>query len=134
MVPSAGLEPAWVTPYAPQTYVSTNSTTTARASLFRGRSRGSRLRRGGGRRLRGRGLTGGAGLRREHSLGVDLLRNAADDGGLRPRLQDGQEQRQQDEPDECAGRQLVQERRRSPRAEGGLGASAAEGSGDVRPL
>src|SRR6476660_872067 len=29
MVPSAGLEPAWVTPYAPQTYVSTNSTTTA---------------------------------------------------------------------------------------------------------
>src|SRR5438132_4756991 len=30
LVPSAGLEPAWVAPYAPQTYVSTNSTTTAR--------------------------------------------------------------------------------------------------------
>ena len=29
LVPSAGLEPAWVAPYAPQTYVSTNSTTTA---------------------------------------------------------------------------------------------------------
>jgi hypothetical protein len=26
MVPGAGLEPAWVTPYAPQTYVSASST------------------------------------------------------------------------------------------------------------
>jgi hypothetical protein len=36
MVPSAGLEPAWVAPYAPQTYVSTNSTTTARGERFYG--------------------------------------------------------------------------------------------------
>src|SRR5215470_12246245 len=36
MVPSAGLEPAWVAPYAPQTYVSTNSTTTAWEAYFFG--------------------------------------------------------------------------------------------------
>ena len=33
-MPSAGLEPAWVAPYAPQTYVSTNSTTTARGRFY----------------------------------------------------------------------------------------------------
>lgn len=29
MVPGAGLEPAWISPYAPQTYVSASSTTRA---------------------------------------------------------------------------------------------------------
>src|SRR5438105_666625 len=70
LVPSAGLEPAWVAPYAPQTYVSTNSTTTARERILRlrgscggggirrrgpvRRGRGGSLRSGGARRPSGR--------------------------------------------------------------------------------
>jgi hypothetical protein len=33
VVPKAGLEPARVSPYAPQTYVSTNSTTSAKLQI-----------------------------------------------------------------------------------------------------
>lgn len=33
MVPGGGFEPPWVTPYAPQTYVSTNSTIRALEKL-----------------------------------------------------------------------------------------------------
>ncbi len=35
MVPGAGLEPAWISPYAPQTYVSASSTTRAGMLLLR---------------------------------------------------------------------------------------------------
>src|SRR6266542_1313411 len=139
MVPSAGLEPAWVAPYAPQTYVSTNSTTTARALLFlRGHS-GSGPRRSGRGRLcggRGRGRRLGlpAGLPRlgQDSLSIHLLRDRLDDRGLRPGLNESQYERQQDKPDEGPRCQLVKQRRRAPRAESGLRASTAEGSGDVR--
>jgi hypothetical protein len=34
MVPGAGLEPAWISPYAPQTYVSASSTTRATVERF----------------------------------------------------------------------------------------------------
>ncbi len=33
MVPKAGLEPAWISPHAPQTCVSTSSTTSAQSRL-----------------------------------------------------------------------------------------------------
>jgi hypothetical protein len=34
MVPKAGLEPAWITPHAPQTCVSTSSTTSAELEFY----------------------------------------------------------------------------------------------------
>jgi hypothetical protein len=34
MVPKAGLEPAWIAPHAPQTCVSTSSTTSAELEFY----------------------------------------------------------------------------------------------------
>ena len=139
MVPSAGLEPAWVTPYAPQTYVSTNSTTTARGPISKAspdcprkaarrseravRLPARRRRRGRRRSRRRRLLLRGRGRKR-----------LVDHGRLRARLDDREQHRDQHEADEGEGRELVKKRRRSPGAEGGLARPAAERAGDVRSL
>ena len=139
MVPSAGLEPAWVTPYAPQTYVSTNSTTTARGTILRlhgALRRGRRMPAAGCGRSRGRAppLRAPAprrsrGLRGRRAPGAS---GSPSSSAAPPGSRAGSESRMK--ADEGSRRQLVQERRRAARAEGGLAAAAAEGAGDVRAL
>ena len=138
MVPSAGLEPAWVTPYAPQTYVSTNSTTTARGLRLRAGSAGggsaqrprAAARRPGPRRAAA-GLPAG---RSRRGFARRLRGQRLDNGGLGRASRIVSRQREHDESDERARRQLVQERRRAAGAEGRLAPSAAERAGDVRSL
>ena len=81
-----------------------------------GRSRRSGRRRARrARRTRAAGGRSGAGAFCAAAAGSVL-----DDRGLRPRLDDREQQREHDEADEGAGRQLVEERRRAAGAEGGL--------------
>ena len=82
------------------------------------RDRSRRLRSRGGRCLHG------------SSLGWRAA--GPNDGRLGPGLQDGQRESDNDETDESRGRQLVQDRRRSARAKGGLSPAAPERTGDVR--
>ena len=94
----------------------------------------SAARRPGPRRTAGPGAAArpDAGL---GTLGVRLLRDSVlTTEGFDRASNERQQERQHDEPDEGAGRQLVQERRRAARAERGLAASAAERAGDVRAL
>src|SRR5712692_3431886 len=81
------------------------------------RGRSGRLRSRGGRCLCGSRLGGRAA--------------GPNDGRLGPGLQDGQRKSENDETDESRGRQLVQDRRRTARAKGGLSPAAAERAGDV---
>ena len=142
MVPSAGLEPAWVTPYAPQTYVSTNSTTTARREFyFLAGTVGA-----AGAAVAGTGATevgaaaagafdpaaGATGICAAAGFGAAPPAGTTEARGRASRIVSTSATH--DERHEAAGRQLVQNRRRAAGAEGRLRAAAAEGSGDVRSL
>src|SRR6185295_14119519 len=89
-------------------------------SAVRSRRRGSRSARGSPRRGR-RSFPGGR-------------RKRLDDRLLRASLHDRQDDREHDETDESAGRQLVQKGRRAARSESRLASSTPEGAGDVGPL
>src|SRR5450759_3941289 len=104
MVPKAGLEPARISPHAPQTCASTNSATWAG---FKETDRGARLLC----RCSGR---------------------VAHDRGPRVRLHDGEGNRREHEQDEECRGQFVQERGRAARAEGCLRSAATEGTGEIR--
>jgi hypothetical protein len=130
MVPKAGLEPARISPHAPQTCASTNSATWAgfKERLLRlvrsrccgcSRCRCSRRRCCRCRCSRCRCCRG---------------RRTAHHGSLRPALKDGEGHGRDDECDEEPGRQLVQERRRAARAEGSLRSATTEGARQIRTL